>query len=252
VAEGDTIHRAAARLNAALGGHEIELAVASDLRSPLHHRAEELRGRILERAEAYGKHLLVHFGDLVVHSHLGINGRWIVRAEGGAPPGRAWLVLGSGQAGAAQWGGKLLRLVSASRARNDPGLAQLGPDPLRPGFEVSAAARRLRAGGVGREVGEALLDQRLIAGIGNVIRNEACYRAGISPWRRVDDLDETEAERLIEESRWIMQTALRRGRRPRTLPSGSRAACPRCGTRIRAGGQGDANRVAYWCPACQA
>jgi endonuclease VIII len=250
--EGDTIHRAARHLNAALGGREIALAEAPDPRSPIHRRATELRGHVLERVEARGKHLLAHFsGGLAIHSHLGINGRWRISADGRRPVGRSWLVLASGRAVAAQSQGKLLRLVSESRLRNDPGLMQLGPDPLRAGFDAERVARRLRDAGAGREVGDALLDQRIVAGIGNAIRNEACFAARISPWRRVEELETGEAVRLLTESERIMRVSLARGRRPRSIYGDTRRGCPACGGRISSRGQGDANRIAYWCPACQ-
>ncbi len=151
MAEGDTIHRYAERLGAALGGREIELAEAPDPRSPIHHRAAELRGRTLERAEARGKHLLASFsGGLALHSHLGINGSWRIRGDGLRPRGRPWLLLASGPSFAGQFGGKLLRVVSESRLRNDPTLMQLGPDPLRPEFDVEEAAQRLMRAGAGR------------------------------------------------------------------------------------------------------
>jgi endonuclease VIII len=250
--EGDTIHRIARRINAALGGREIGLADAPSRRSPIHHRAFELQGRTLESAEARGKHLLAHFsGGVVIHSHLGMNGRWRVSSDGRLPGGQPWLRLGSGRAVAAQTGGKLLRLVSESRARNDPGLAQLGPDPLRPGFDAEQAAAALLAAGPAREVGEALLDQRLIAGIGNAIRNEACFAARISPWRRIGELEPEEAGLLIDECRRIMLVSVESGRRPHSVYRGTRRACPRCGSRIDARAQGDAGRVAYWCSQCQ-
>ena len=250
--EGDTIHRIARRMAAALAGREIAIADAPNPRSPIHHRAGELRGRTLDLAEARGKHLLVHFsGDLVLHSHLGMNGRWWVSADAQPAARRAWIRFGSGAATAAQTGGKLLRLVSESRARNDPGLAQLGPDPLRPGFDAHQAAARLLAERGDREVGDVLLDQRVIAGIGNAIRNEACFAAEVSPWRRVGDLDADEAERLIVESRRIMTVALDTGRRPHHVYRAERRPCPRCGARIAVRAQGDAGRAAYWCPACQ-
>jgi endonuclease-8 len=250
--EGDTIHRAARRLNAALGGRTMELADAPDARSPLHRRAGQLQGRMLERAEARGKHLLAHFaGGLVIHSHLGVGGRWLISADGRPPYGRPWLLLASGRAAAAQTGGKLLRLVSESRARNDPGLMQLGPDPLSPDFDSAAAAQRLLEAGRGLEVGDALLDQRVIAGLGNAIRNEACFVAGISPWRAVDDLAPEEAERLVRGSERIMRISVARGRRPRSIYRAAGRGCPACGGEIRSRGQGDANRTAYWCPRCQ-
>lgn len=251
--EGDTIHLAARRMNAALAGKRLELADAPNPRSPLHNRAGGLRGATVEEVEAFGKHLVAHFSnELALHSHLGMNGRWFVAADGRRPYGRPWLRMAAGRAIAAQNGGKILRLVSESRLRRDPGLLRLGPDPLRPGFEPGAAARRLSELGTGREVGEVLLDQRVIAGIGNAIRSEACFAAAISPWRRVDELGPGEAERLVAEAARIMRVALAEGRRQRSIYRGERAPCPTCGGRIRSHGQGDANRIAYWCPSCQA
>lgn len=250
--EGDTIHRAASRMNAALRGREIDRAEAPSPRSPLHHRAGELRGRTLELAEAKGKHLIAHFsGDVALHSHLGMNGRWWVAADGELPRRKPWLLVGSGRAFASQAGGQILRLVSESRVRNDPGLLQLGPDPLAPGFDREVAARRLRELGAGREVGDALLDQRIIAGIGNAIRVEALFQAGVSPWRAVNDLDADEAQSVITANERVMHTSLKRGRRPRSIYRGTREPCPRCGGRVYSRGQGDANRMAYWCPVCQ-
>jgi endonuclease-8 len=252
VPEGDTIHRIARRIEAALGGQQIDSADAPNPRSPVHHRAGELVGRTVELAEARGKHLLVHFsGGLVLHSHLGVNGRWWVSADARPANRRAWIRFGSGAASAAQTAGKLLRLVSESRARNDPGLIQLGPDPLRPGFDRREAAARLLAEPARREVGEALLDQRLIAGIGNAIRNEACFAAGVSPWRPIGELERDEAERLIAESRRIMAVAVDTGRRPHRVYRAERRRCPQCGGRISVRKQGDDGRAAYWCPSCQ-
>jgi endonuclease-8 len=249
--EGDTIHRIARRMEAALAGREIERAEAPNPRSPIHRRAGELEGRVLERAEARGKHLLIHFsGGLAVHSHLGMNGRWRVRSDGAAPFGKPWLVLASGRSVAAQSGGQVLRLASESKLRNDPVLARLGPDPLAPGFDVQAAAGRVRAAGE-REVGDALLDQSLVAGIGNAIRNGALWRARISPWRPARDLSQDEAERVLHESREIMRVAVSKGRRPSSIYRAERRGCPRCGGPVSVRGQGDANRMAYWCPRCQ-
>jgi endonuclease VIII len=253
VPEGDTIHRTARRLNTALAGRELVVADAPDPRSPLHHRASELRGRVLERAEARGKHLLAHFsGDLVLHSHLGINGRWWISTDGRLPGGRQWLRLAAGRGVAAQRGGKVLRLVTSSRARNDPGLMQLGPDPLVSGFDADEAAARLLRAGAGRQVGDAVLDQTILAGVGNAIRIEACFRARMSPWRPVDDLDADEAGALVREIQRVMRISLEHGRRPSSIYGRTRQPCPRCGGRIRSRGQGDANRTAYWCEGCQA
>ncbi len=183
--EGDTIHRAAERLRVALAGREIERAEAPDLRSPLASRAGEIAGPVLENVEARGKHLVAHFsGDLALHSHLGMNGRWFVAADGRLPYGKPWLRWRR----AGPWprsGRQAPRLVSESRLRNDPGLMQLGPDPLAAGLRRGVGGGGVLSSGAAEEVGDALLDQRIIAGIGNVIRNEACFRARVSPWRRI-------------------------------------------------------------------
>jgi endonuclease VIII len=250
--EGDTIHRAARRMELALGGKEMARADAPSPRSPIHGRAGELQGRVLERAEARGKHLLAHFsGGLAIHSHLGMNGRWRITADGRAPYGKPWLVLASGRGVAAQSGGQILRLVSETRLRNDPVLARLGPDPLGPGFDLEAAAARLRSGGGGLEIGEALLDQSLVAGIGNAIRNGGLWAAGISPWRKVGELEPADVEGVLHHCRRIMEIAVERGRRPGSIYRAERRGCPRCGGPVSVRGQGDANRAAYWCPRCQ-
>jgi endonuclease-8 len=152
---------------------------------------------------------------------------------------------------AAQFGGKLLEIESAARIRNDPRLVRLGLDPLAPGFDVNAAAVRLRSVERSREVGEAILDQRVIAGIGNAIRAEALFRARLSPWRRVEDLEPDEAVALVAHARDVMATALATARRPRSVYRNPGQACTVCGTPVRSRGQGDANRIAYWCPRCQ-
>jgi endonuclease VIII len=250
--EGDTIHRAAQRMNAALRGKEIVLADAPSPRSPVFNRASELQGRTLTEAEAFGKHLVVHFSDdVAVHSHLGMNGRWFIAADGRLPHGRPWLRLAHGRAMASQSGGKLLRIVSESRLRNDPMLRGLGPDPLRPGFDEAGVADRLRRLGAGREIGDVLLDQQVIAGIGNAIRVEGLFQAGVSPWRMVEDLSEAELDLVVAENVAVMRTSMAKGRRAHSIYRANRKGCPRCGGRVRSRGQGDDNRIAYWCEGCQ-
>lgn len=251
--EGDTIHRIARRINLALVGQELERAEAPSPRSPLHRRANELQGRTLESARAQGKHLLLSFsGDLVVHSHLGMNGRWFVASDGRLPYGKPWLLLARGRAIASCSGGKILRITSAARARNDPVLRQLGPDPLDPGFDRDAAVARLRGWEPSEQVGAALLDQGLIAGSGNVLRIEALWLSKVSPWRKIAELEGDEPERLVDNLVWEMEESMRRGERPKQIYGGrSRRPCPRCGGRIRQYGQGDDNRTTYWCEGCQ-
>ncbi len=251
--EGDTIHRIAQRVGTALKGRQLAVAEAPNLRSPLHSRATELAGATITLSEARGKHLLLHFdNDLVLHSHLGMSGRWRVAADGSAPFGKPWLVLASGPAIAHTSGGKILRLISETRARNDPALAQLGPDPLRPEFDERAAAQRILEWEPSERIGAALNDQSLIAGIGNVIRIEALWLSRVSPWRRIARLEPEEASAIVTNSKWVMETAIAKGARPEQIYGKlSRRPCPRCGGAIRSRGQGDDNRVTFWCEGCQ-
>ena len=216
-------------------------------------RATELTASTLVASEARGKHLLLHFeGGAVIHNHLGMNGRWRVSTDGGDRHGSPWLLLAAGAASGSLHGGKLLRLSSEARVRNDPALASLGPDPLAGDFDEAVAAARLLAYEPSARIGEALLDQRLLAGVGNVIRIEALWLAAVSPWRRVRSLQQAEAEALVVHSRAVMETTLREGRRPKRIyGSLARRPCPRCGGRIRSHGQGDDNRLTYWCEGCQ-
>jgi endonuclease-8 len=258
VAEGDTIHRAARRLEAALAGRAVLDATAPSPRSPLHRQAarlHDLRGRHLIRAEARGKHLLLHFErDLVLHCHLGMHGSWQVRRpEAGwrRPLRGAWVVLSTDGPHAAQFGGSRLALRSEGELRSDPRLASLGPDFLDPEFTPSAQVGRFRAHARHLTLGEALLDQRLVAGVGNVYKSEGCFAASLDPWRAMPDLDDAELERLLETMRDLMSNGLKRGRKPHQVYRRAGLPCPRCATRVRARGQGDANRTTYWCPNCQ-
>ena len=144
----------------ALVGKEIVTAEAPNARSPIHRRAHELSGRTLESAEAYGKHLLLTFsGDRVVHSHLGMNGRWFVRADGRRSYGRPWLELANGPAIANQNGGKILRLDERLPGPQRPGAPPARPRPAPPGLRPEEATARLLGYEPSVPVGEALLDQ---------------------------------------------------------------------------------------------
>jgi endonuclease-8 len=178
-----------------------------------------------------------------------MNGKVFVVADGRMPYGKPWWALASGRAIASQTGAKLLRLTSESRARNDPALVQLGPDPLRPGFDVAAAAARVRERASAREIGDALLDQAIIAGIGNVIRVEGLFRARVDPFRKVGDLSDAELELIVEENVSVMRESMAKGRRPKAIYRARQ--CPACGGPVGSRGQGDDNRTAYWCPRCQ-
>lgn len=256
MAEGDTIHRLARRLRVALAG-PLDSATAPAPDSPLRRqsrRLELLAGTRIEAARAHGKHLLVHFdGGLVLHSHLGMSGRWEVavpRARWRRPARAARLLLAAGGEEAAQFGGTILALRTESELRANRRLASLGPDILADDLsvvEAAASVRRDRS----QTVGEALLDQSRIAGIGNIFKSESCFAAEVDPWRRLAEVDGEELARVVAAARELMSAAVESGRQPRRVYRRAGRPCPRCGTPIRSRGQGDANRTTYWCPGCQ-
>jgi endonuclease-8 len=250
MAEGDTILRTARRIDLAVGGRE--LGVRANGRGRV-AGAERLDGRRLERVEARGKHLLLHFGELVLHSHLGMSGSWQVVERGDRwrkPPSAAWVVLTGEAIEVVQFGGPTLRVLSAAGLRRDPVLARLGPDILAPEFDLATAIAGLRAA-PDRELGDALLDQQLIAGIGNIFKSEACFAARTSPWRSTGQLSDAELQEVLEAARRLMQESVARGRPNPAVYRRAGRPCPACGTPIAARGQGDDNRRTYWCPRCQ-
>lgn len=252
MAEGDTILRAARRIDEAVGGQSLEVRPGN-----ARGRAagvERLDGRRLERVEAHGKHLLLTFGDLALHSHLGMGGSWHVYRRGHPwrkPRSAAWVVLAGRDAEAVQFGGPTLRVLPTERLRRDPVLSRLGPDVLAPDFDLASAARRLRAS-PDAQLGDALLDQRLVAGIGNIFKSEACFAARVDPWARVADLGDGDLRRALGATRRLMQESVAEGRPSRAVYKRGGRPCPVCATPIEARGQGDAHRRTYWCPRCQA
>jgi endonuclease VIII len=251
MAEGDTIHRLARRIEATLAGDE--LAVAAPNPRGRAAGVDRLDGMLLERATARGKHLLLDFGELVLHSHLGISGSWHLYAPGERwrrSERTAWVVLRGKRGQAAQWDGPTLRVLRAAQLRSDPRLRGLGPDILV--AEPAVSASSLRMAEPGRALGEALLDQTLVAGIGNIFKSEGCFAARIDPRRPVSGLDDGELGQVVEATRLLMEGAARSGRHPRAVYRRTGQPCPACGTPISSRGQGDANRTTYWCERCQA
>jgi len=143
-------------------------------------------------------------------------------------------------------------LRSEREVRSDPRLRALGPDVLAADFDAPAGIAALRRTEQSREVGEALVDQRVQAGIGNIYKCEGCWSARIDPWRPLSDLSEDELRRLVIETAALMRYGLETGRTPHSIYRRAGQPCPRCGQRIRSRGQGDPNRTTYWCESCQA
>jgi endonuclease-8 len=142
------------------------------------------------------------------------------------------------------WHGPVLEL-------DESHVRSLGPDILADPPDLDAISSKFRAADPRIALGEALLDQRLVAGIGNLWRAEALWRAQISPWRNLGDLSEEELRAVLTEAAQLMRRSLDSGLRQRAVYRQVGKPCPRCGTPIKSRGQGDANRIAYWCPECQ-
>jgi endonuclease-8 len=258
VPEGDTIHSAARRIGAALVGREILALETPQPRHRYDRWPERLAGRRVRAVDAHGKHLFLRFeGGLTLHSHLRMRGSWRVYRRGEPwrrSPERAWLVIRTAEHEVVQFDGPVLELMTDSRTRFDRRLARLGPDVLAAEFDEEAFLRRLRAGDPRRPLGEALLDQTVVAGIGNIWKAESCFHAGVDPWRPVGEVSDAEALRVVAEARERMRASVEGPGYLRDPAVHHRAGrpCPRCGTPIAARGQGDDNRTTWWCPGCQA
>src|SRR5437763_10085775 len=206
--EGDAIRSAAERLGAALVGRPIESIEAPQRRHALDRWPERLAGRAVRAVDARGKHLFLRFeGDLTLHSHLRMGGSWRVYRRGERwrrSPRRAWLVIRTPHDEVVQFDGPVLELMTEGRTRFDQRLAALGPDILAGEFDERAALRNLRADDRARGMGEALLDQRNVAGVGNIWKSESCFAAGVDPWRRLGDADDEELLAVVHAARSLM------------------------------------------------
>jgi endonuclease VIII len=241
--EGDSLHRAARKLQVLVG--ERVAVETPNARAAAAVSAATLDGRRLESVEAVGKNLLLRFeGGFVLRSHLRMSGRWQVVERGAPRHGRPWLVLTGAEREALLWNGPVLELSAR-------GTRRLGPDILGEPPDLEAMVANLRGSHPSRELGDALLDQRLVAGIGNVWKVEALWHARLSPWLPLGDVSDEELERVLSEAARLMRGSLDRGRTARAVYKRAGRPCPRCGEPIRSRGQGDANRTAYWCPGCQ-
>jgi endonuclease VIII len=259
--EGDTVWYTARRLDEALAGRTL---TRSDFRVPRLATAS-LVGDVVNEAIARGKHLLIRTQNaLTVHTHLRMDGSWRVTPVG-SPSG-----LASGRAGgqshqirlilandAWQATGYQLGIVELLRTRDEHRVTgHLGPDLLGPDWDCEEAVRRLAALPE-RAIGEALLDQRNLAGIGNIYKAEVLFLRGINPWQPVSAVPELDAvaelaRQLLESNKervgHITTGSTRRGEETWVYGRRNRP-CRRCGAAIRAEGLGD--RIAYWCPRCQ-
>ncbi|MFF3754500.1 Fpg/Nei family DNA glycosylase [Streptomyces sp. NPDC002018] len=245
--EGDTVWQTARRLHTALAGRPL---VRSDLRVPRFATAD-LTGRTVLEVIPRGKHLLARIeGGLTLHSHLGMEGAWKVYAPGerwrGGPAHQIRAVLGTAERTAI---GYRLPVLELLRTREEErAVGHLGPDLLGPDWDPVAALRNLLADPA-RPVGEALLDQRNLAGVGNIFKSETCFLVRATPWLPVGELPSP--ERLVTAAKRLLEANRNRPGGSRRLSVYGRKGlpCTRCGALIRKGDQDD--RPVYWCPVCQ-
>ncbi|MER7464748.1 DNA-formamidopyrimidine glycosylase family protein [Streptomyces sp. NPDC097981] len=258
--EGDTVHRVAARLHAALAGRPLTRA---DLRVPRFATAD-LTGRTVLDVTPRGKHLLARLeGGLTLHSHLGMDGAWRLFAPTekwrGGPAHEIRAVLATADATAVGYRLPVLELLRT--ADEHQAVGHLGPDLLGTDWDPARAAANLLTDPA-RPLGEALLDQRNLAGIGNIYKAELCFMARVTPWTPVGDLPDAEATavRLAGAAHRLLRanigdrgirstTGSHRPGRELFVYGRTRRPCLRCGTPVRQAPQDD--RPTYWCPRCQ-
>jgi endonuclease-8 len=262
VPEGDTVWLAAKRLDDALAGHRL---TGTDFRVPQLATAD-LTGQTVTEVLSRGKHLLLRTdAGLTLHTHFRMDGTWHLYPAGtrwsGGPGWQIRAVLETEQWNAVGYRLPVVELMPT--ARENEAVGHLGPDLLGDDWGEDEALRRLAAN-ADREIGPALLDQRNLAGIGNLYKTETLFLSGCTPWTRVGDVDDLRAvvrraHRLLNANRghWHQSTtgSTRRGEEHWVFER-SRRACRRCGERIREAMQGEAGhpdraRVCYWCPRCQ-
>ena len=252
--EGDTIHHAANRIRPVLEGHVPDALETPHRRFARDRWPERLAGQRVTSVDAHGKHLFIRFENaLVIHSHLRMTGKWRVRDAGDARPPRTWLAIAHGGREVQQVGGPVLELMTASRARLDQRIAGLGPDILAPVLDEGRFLRRLREDDPTRPIGDALLDQKTVAGIGNLWKIEGCWLAGVDPWRPAGAVSDDEVLAIVRAVRPRMQQSARDGMQDRfkTIYGTAGRPCPRCGTVVRSRAMGDTGRMTWWCPGCQ-
>lgn len=268
--EGQVSHRNAARFARCLVGHAITEAWSTDPRVRVQRLPERLLGETITAAQARGKHHLLRFASgRVLVSHLMMSGVWhLFDAGAGLPRGRVMVGFSVPGYTATLVRCPNIRLLEPGQPL--PGIVQsLGPDLLDPEVDSAAAVRHALAQITpSREIGEAVLDQTVVSGIGNVYKSESLFLAGVDPWRSVGSITPDEAAAIAAIATELLQQGTRQrgaistydppGWLPSRGPSGqnwvygrARRPCRHCGTPVRVRGQGDTHRSTYWCPACQ-
>jgi endonuclease VIII len=270
--EGDTIFRAAQTLQRALAGH-----VVTRFESVYPHvmRVAEDRpviGRTIDAVRSRGKHILMTFsGGLTLHTHMRMNGSWHIYRQGERwqrPARDMRIVVATDTFVAVGFSVPIAELLTDEELARHEELRELGPDLLDPDFDSGEAVRRLRAH-AGEAIGDALLNQRVMSGIGNVFKSEILFVARVEPFRSVGGLTDEELERIVSTAKDLLRASVLPASRTLSMAVGRRTTrsldpneklwvygrgrkpCRKCGTPIEARKTGIDARLTYWCPRCQ-
>jgi endonuclease-8 len=272
--EGDTIFRSARTLQRALGGQVVTRFESVFPQLTRVHDDYPITGRTVERVESRGKHLLIHFsGDLILRTHMLMSGSWHIYR-----PGERWqrplrdmrVIVGTADFVAIAFTIQIAEFETTRTIERHEVLGRLGPDLLSDSFDAAEAFTRLRATGADH-IGETLLDQRVMAGIGNVFKSETLFVTGINPFTPVSALSDDQLRTLIDTARQLLKanvlptsgdgivtyTPMRRTTRSfdpsARLHVYSRGGdpCRTCATPIAYRKVGLDARGTYWCPRCQ-
>lgn len=264
--EGDTIARAAATLHAALAGEPVRAFTATLVQVRAVNDDHPVAGCVVDDVSAHGKHLVMRFGGrLLLRTHMRMHGSWHLYR-----PGERWQRAARAmrvRIDTPSWVAVAFDVYDAELVPTDdphalPAIRELGPALLAPALDVAEAARRLRAEG-DRAIGDVVLDQRVVAGIGNVLRAEVLFLEGVHPRRPAASLSVAESERLIACAARVLRhnarpdAGLRRttGRMARDerlfVYQRTGLPCRRCGTTIASDQPASTGRRLYWCPRCQ-
>lgn len=263
--EGDTIFRTAEILRAVLVGRRIERARAQPRQGM--RRVPDLSRVVhstVDRVETRGKHLLIGFSNgLTLRSHLRMRGSWHryrPDERWRLPMRQASAILETAEAVAVAFNTPVVELLTAADLRRSRPLRELGPDLLARSFDADEALARLRARS-SEQLGNALLDQRAVAGIGNVYKSEVAFLERLDPWAAVAAFDDDELAAALGTARRLLEANTRGGSRVTTASrvrgselwayGRSGRPCRRCGTLIRSARQGELARLTYWCARCQ-
>jgi endonuclease-8 len=253
VPEGDSIYRAAQALHRALAGRTV---TSFETVLPKLARVDDdapVVGRTIERVTSAGKNLIIEFsGDLHLHTHMKMNGSWHIYR-----PGERWkrprrdmrIVIGTDEYVAVAFTVPVAEFHTSRSLARDTDLRGMGPDLLGDPFDRDEALRRIRAR-PDEEIANVLLNQRVLAGIGNIWKSESLFCAGVDPFHVVADLDDKQLERIVDCAYKLLRRSAN-GRSEFSVYGRGGDPCRRCGTPIRYRKQGDEARGTYWCPQCQ-